>query len=183
MLVERRYNRRNALEYARRWAFDRNPLYRNYTGIGGDCTNFVSQCVLAGSCQMNFTPVFGWFYLDSDTRTASWTGVEFFYNFMVGNTGVGPYASEVREDNVNLGDVVQLQNADGDWYHTLFISGFTAQNGLLVAAHSDDALNRPLASYNYANARFLHIGGVRFEIEFSSDACFTDLLSGIAIRT
>ena len=183
MLVERRYNRQNAVQYARRWAFDRNPLYTNYTGFGGDCTNFVSQCVLAGSCQMNFTPVFGWFYLDGDTRTASWSGVEFFYDFMVGNSGIGPYASEVDAENVEVGDVVQLQNADGDWYHTLFVSGVTAGNGILVAAHSDDALDRPLSSYTYAAARFLHIEGVRFEIEFTSNACFTDLYEGRAIRT
>ena len=182
MLVERRYNRQNALTYARRWAFDRNPLYLNYTGIGGDCTNFVSQCVLAGSCQMNFTPVFGWFYLDGDTRTASWTGVEFFYNFMVDNAGVGPYAVEVGEGGVEIGDVVQLANANGDFYHTLFISDISPEEGILVAAHSDDALDRPLSSYNYATARFLHIVGVRFEIEFTSGACFEDLISGTAIR-
>ena len=132
---------------------------------------------------MNFTPVFGWYYMGSANRTASWTGVEFFYNFMTGNTGVGPYATEVEEARVTVGDVVQLQNAGGDWYHTLFVSGFGDDGGILVAAHSDDALDRPLSSYNYANARFLHIEGVRFEIEFTSNACFEDLISGRAIRT
>ena len=184
MLVERRYNRQNAVEYARAWAFSRNPLYTNYTGFGGDCTNFVSQSILAGSCQMNFTPVFGWFYLDADTRTASWTGVEFFYNFMVGNTGVGPYAEEVDAGGVEIGDVVQLSNAEGNYYHTLLVSGFSEDGGILVAAHSDDALDRPLSSYtNAAGARFLHVLGVRFEIEFTSAACFDDLISGRAIRT
>ena len=102
MLVERRYNRQNALEYARRWALSRNPLFVNYTGFGGDCTNFVSQCVFAGSCEMNFTPVFGWYYLNGDTRTASWTGVEYFYNFIVDNAGVGPFAIEVRQASVEM---------------------------------------------------------------------------------
>ena len=183
MLVERRYSRANALEYARRWAFERNPLFYNYTGQGGDCTNFVSQCLLAGSCRMNFTPVFGWFYLDSETRTASWTGVEFFYNFIVGNEGVGPFGVEVFEGGLEIGDVVQLANAEGDYYHTLFISGISAEEGILVAAHSDDAFDRPLSSYNYAFARFIHIIGVRFEIEFRSDACFDALINGEAIIT
>lgn len=183
MLVERRYNRDNALAYARRWAFERNPLFYNYTGQGGDCTNFVSQCLLAGSCQMNFTPIFGWFYLDSETRTASWTGVEFFYNFIVGNAGVGPYGAEVGADSVNIGDIVQLANESGDYYHTLFISGVSPSEGILVAAHSDDALDRPLSSYNYAAARFIHIIGVRFEIEFRSDTCFDALINGEAIVT
>ncbi len=183
MLVERRYNRENALEYARRWAFERNPLFYNYTGQGGDCTNFVSQCLLAGSCQMNFTPVFGWFYLDSETRTASWTGVEFFYNFITGNSGVGPYGEEVTDREIEVGDVVQLANESGDYYHTLFVSGFGEDGGILVAAHSDDALDRPLSSYNYATARFIHIVGVRFEIEFTSNACFEALISGERIVT
>ena len=110
MLVERQYNRQNALEYARTWAFSRNPLYVNYTGFGGDCTSFVSQSILAGSCQMNFTPVFGWFYLDGDTRTASWTGVEFFYNFMTSNTTAGPFGEEAPLDRLLPGDIIQLSN-------------------------------------------------------------------------
>ncbi|MBQ8836310.1 MAG: amidase domain-containing protein [Clostridia bacterium] len=177
MLVQRRYNRENAVKYAETWAFARNPLFYNYTGQGGDCTNFVSQAVLAGSCQMNFTPTFGWYYIDSETRTASWTGVEYFYNFITGNRGVGPFGEEVSESEVEVGDVVQLER-DGDFYHTLFVSGFGDDGGILVAAHSDDAFDRPLSSYNYGSARFIHILGVRFEIEFNSSFCFERLLSG-----
>ena len=36
------------IEYARRWAFSTNPAYYNFENIGGDCTNFVSQCLYAG---------------------------------------------------------------------------------------------------------------------------------------
>ncbi len=180
MLVQRRYNRENAAQYARTWAFSRNPLFYNYTGQGGDCTNFVSQAVLAGSCQMNYTPTFGWYYIDAEARTASWTGVEFFYNFITGNLGVGPYGAEVSEDEVEIGDVIQLAR-EGDFYHTLFVSGFDTDGGILVAAHSDDALDRPLSSYTYDSARFIHIIGVRFEIEFTSSACFEALLSGESI--
>lgn len=32
---------------------------------------------------------------------------------------------------------------------------------ILVAAHTDDALDRPLSTYQYDVARFLHIDGVR----------------------
>lgn len=181
MLVERRYNRPNALRYARRWALDRNPLFMNYTGIGGDCTNFISQCILAGSCRMNYTPIFGWFYIDGDNRTASWTGVEFLYNFLVGNEGTGPYATEVSEERVQIGDIVQLQNDSGDFYHTLFICGFEPNGEILVAAHSDDSLDRPLSTYNYANARFLHIEGVRFEAPINESYCFENLIDGVSL--
>ena len=43
------YNRRAAVAYARRWAFARNPKYYNFDKLGGDCTNFASQCIYGGN--------------------------------------------------------------------------------------------------------------------------------------
>ena len=182
MLVERRYDRDRAVAYAREWAMARNPLFIDYTGFGGDCTNFVSQCLFAGSCRMNFTPVFGWYYLDADSRTASWTGVQYFCDFLTSNRGEGPYGAETDETNLRVGDVVQLQNADGTYYHTLLVSGFDAAGGILVAAHSNDAYDSPLSTYTYAAARFLQVSGVRVELDVSTGSCFYDLIGGIAIR-
>ena len=182
MLVERRYDRDRAVAYAREWAMARNPLFIDYTGFGGDCTNFVSQCLFAGSCRMNFTPVFGWYYLDADSRTASWTGVQYVCDFLTRNRGEGPYGAETDETNLRVGDVVQLQNADGTYYHTLLVSGFDAAGGILVAAHSNDAYDRPLSTYTYAAARFLQVSGVRVELDVSTGSCFYDLIGGIAIR-
>ena len=34
MLITTTYNRKFALEYARRWAFERNPLFYDFAGIG-----------------------------------------------------------------------------------------------------------------------------------------------------
>ncbi len=45
------YNGSSAANYAQEWAYSRNPYYLNCdieAGGGGDCTNFVSQCVRAG---------------------------------------------------------------------------------------------------------------------------------------
>ena len=179
MIINKPYDRIAATEYARRWAEGRNPLFFDYTGLGGNCTNCVSQCVFAGSCQMNFTPVFGWYYLNESARTASWTGVEFFYNFITQNQGVGPYGREVMPYEAMLGDVIQLgRNKDG-YYHTLIIVGFD-EDSYLVAAQSDDAYGRSLDSYNYDFVRFIHIEGVRFEAVEGSD-CFLPLLNGEAI--
>ena len=179
MLVTKEFNRDRALEYARRWALSRNPLYYDYTGIGGNCTNFVSQCVYAGSCTMNYTPVYGWYYLSAGERTASWTGVEYFYNFMKGNTGVGPFAREITQEEVAPADVIQLGRVEGGYYHTLLVTA-VAEGDILVAAQSNDALDRPLSSYDYDYARFLRIEGVRLNIPDTGD-CFEALLSGTAI--
>ena len=179
MLVSKEYNRNRAYAYAEAWAFGRNPLFSNFSGIGGNCTNFVSQCVYAGSCQMNYTPVFGWYYISASERTASWTGVEYFYNYMVTNQGVGPYATEVNAGELAIGDVIQFGRSDGTFYHTVLVTGF--ENGqYLVAAHSEDSFNRRLDTYRYARARFLHIEGVRIEVP-EGDDCFYDLIDGVRI--
>ena len=36
------YDRKAAVEYARKWAYGRNPQYYNFDRLGGDCTNYVS---------------------------------------------------------------------------------------------------------------------------------------------
>lgn len=153
------YDRNAAVAYARRWALDRNPAYYNFEKIGGDCTNFTSQCIFAGARTMNYTPVMGWFYRSSYDRTASWSGVEYLYNFLVNNKSVGPYAHAVSQSEVLPGDIVQLGTWTGDFYHSPVITAVTPI--ILVTAHTEDALDRPLSSYSYNMARFLHIDGVR----------------------
>lgn len=154
------YDRNAAYGYAKKWAFGRNPNFYNFNAIGGDCTNFASQCIYAGAGIMNFTPVYGWFYKSVNDRTASWTGVEYLYNFLVGNEGLGPFAEEVPLDKLEVGDIVQLGRATGDFYHSPVVAGF-ARGQILVAAHTYDAFNKPLNSYSFAKARGIHIVGVR----------------------
>lgn len=158
------YDREKAVAYAHRWAFARNPAYLDFENLGGDCTNFASQVLFAGSGQMNYRPVYGWFYLDSRRRTASWTGVEFLYNFLTGNTGEGPFAVETDVSQMQPGDIVQL-SFDGMIYrHSPVVvqTGATPETGnILIAAHTFDADNRPLDTYVYQKIRFLHIQGVR----------------------
>ena len=179
MLVTKPYLRERAVTYARKYAFGQNPIFGNFRGIGGNCTNFVSQCIYAGSCVMNYTPTFGWYYISLDDRSPSWTGVQFFYNFMIDNKGVGPFGKEAGLDEMEIGDVIQLGNNQDGFYHTLLIVGFESEDPL-VAAQTDDAFARPLSTYSYDFSRFIKILGVRFETEIRDD-CFESVLDGIAI--
>ena len=154
------YQREAAVAYAKKWAFGRNPAFYDFSKIGGDCTNFASQCIYAGAQVMNFTPTFGWYYKSVNDRTPSWTGVEYLYNFLTTNEGAGPFAKEVPLDELEIGDIVQLGRETGDFYHTPVVVGFRREE-ILVAAHSYDAFNRPLSSYSFARVRGLHILGVR----------------------
>lgn len=179
MLVNAEYNRARALEYAREWALSRNPLFIDYEGIGGDCTSFASQVLYAGSCRMNFTPITGWYYITDAQRSAAWTGVEFFYRFITTNVGIGPYGREVFPDEAIEGDIIQLSNDTGDYYHTLVITG-VENNEFLVSAHSIDTLDRTLSSYEYSGLRYIHIDGVRYDMELPTK-CFDDLIAGISL--
>lgn len=170
MLVVKPYLRENAVKYARKFAFAQNPYFASFAGIGGNCTNFVSQAIFAGSCQMNYTPTFGWYYISLDQRSPSWTGVEFFYNFMTRNGGIGPFGRDATLDELEIGDVIQLGRTNEGYYHTLLVVGFDGAD-TLVAAQTDDALDRPLASYNNDYARYIKILGVRFEMQ-DDYSCF-----------
>ena len=175
MILEKEYLRENAVLYARKYAFARNPLFTTFEGLGGNCTNFASQCILAGSCVMNFTPVYGWYYLSLNRRSPSWSGVEFFYNFMTSNRDVGPFGREVERNLAEVGDVVQLADETGDFYHTLIISKIE-DGEIFVTANTNDALDKPLSQYVYATDRFIHIDGVRYDTRFVID-CFDSLYS------
>ena len=154
------YNREAAAAYAREWAFKRNPRFYDFSSLGGDCTNFASQCIYAGAKIMNYTPVYGWFYKNLNDRTASWTGVEYLYNFLVNNDGAEPFAEETELENLQIGDIVQLGRANGDFYHSPVVVR-VSRGQIYVAAHTYDAYNKPLNSYNFAVARGIHIIGVR----------------------
>ena len=159
------YDRNAAVDYARRWAFARNPNYFNFDMLGGDCTNFASQCLFAGVGVMNYTPDIGWFYRSINDRAAAWTGVEYFYNFLIRNregvgNGVGPFAEEVELDGLEIGDFVQFGRATGDFYHTPIVVGFSG-NTPLLAAHTNDAFGRSIRTYSFEKMRGIHILGAR----------------------
>ncbi len=152
------YNRRRAAEYAKKWAYERNPAYFDFTDIGGDCTNFISQCLYAGSGVMNYTPEVGWYYRNINDRSPSWTGVEFLYDFLVTNTERAPFARESVPEEMEIGDVIQLGNGE-KFYHSLLVTGIRGGE-IYVAAHSFNAYMRALSSYTFSEVRFLHIEGV-----------------------
>ena len=153
------YDRSAAIAYAKKWALSRNKTYYDFEKIGGDCTNFASQCIFAGARVMNYTPVLGWYYRSATDRTPSWSGVEYLYNFLINNKSVGPYGHTVSQNEAKPGDIVQFGNIGGGFYHSPVITNISPI--ILVAAHTYDALDRPLSSYIYDTVRFIHIDGVR----------------------
>lgn len=178
MLVTLGYDRLRAVEYAKTWALSRNPLFMSFSGIGGDCTNFVSQCLYAGSCVMNYTETFGWYYVSASDRAPSWTGVEFFNDFITNNRGLGPYGMEIDADMLSLGDVIQLGMYSKNYYHAMVVTGFE-DSVPLICAHSNDALDRRLDSYVYEKIRYIRIRGVRTDLyEMANKNCYDKFIAG-----
>ena len=119
------------------------------------------RCPVSGV--MNFTPTFGWYYIDSNQKAPAWTGVPYFYNFLTRQgRSVGPMGRDSTMEEIRPGDIIQLSFSGEAFQHSPVVVSvgdpITPEN-ILVAAHSYDADNRPLATYEYRDIRFIHIEG------------------------
>jgi hypothetical protein len=157
------YNREAAVSYARKWAMARNPNYYNYHNLGGDCTNFVSQCLLAGGGVMNHERDNGWYYYGPNAHSPSWTGVTFLHRFLTRKGGAGPIGHEVPMSEAEIGDLTQFAEDEGRFSHTQIIvsAGYPRSlEKILIAAHTVDSLDRPLSTYKFKKIRFIRIDGI-----------------------
>ena len=155
------YNRQKAVEYAFEWWNKRNPNFYDFDDLGGDCTNFVSQCLYFGGIEMNYSQQ-GWFYINLNNRAPSWTGVEdFFYFATTNNMLTGVKAKLCDIENMQIGDIVQLKlNGEDRFHHSLIVTKIdfpiTPAN-LYLTSHTYDAINRPLENYFVENVRYLKV--------------------------
>ena len=158
------YDRRAAVLYAHQWAYGRNPRFYDYEYLGGDCTNFASQCIYAGSGIMNFTPTYGWYYIDADRKAPAWTGVPYLYNLLTrAERSVGPLGEPCQLEDLLPGDLIQLSFKGEEFQHSPIVVSVgdpAAPENVLIAAHSYDADYRPLSTYEYRKIRMVHIIGV-----------------------
>ncbi len=158
------YDRDKAISYAHKWAFDRNPIYYDFSNLGGDCTNFVSQVIFAGSRIMNYKPDLGWYYVNSNQRAPAWTDVDFLYNFLIQNKSKGPFGEEVDAKDVQPGDIVQLAfNSKDSYDHAPIIveTGIVPNiDNIKIASHTIDRDEYLLTNFHWEHIRFIRIGGV-----------------------
>jgi hypothetical protein len=158
------FNRQRAVEYALRWALARNREFPDYSGHGegGDCTNFVSQVMLAGG----WTEVRGlkidrtaWWYL-KERSSFTWAGADPFALFL----RFSGRATVCGRDELALADIVQIRNPDGRLHHTMVVTGITPRRGehreaideVYVSYHSTDRKNNLLNMIEMAPAYEKH---------------------------
>lgn len=105
-----------------------NSAYYNFTGRGGDCTNYASQILRAGgapfksSSSSSITGSNYWYYRSINERSSSWAGVNELRTFLVNNSSQGPvgYFSSTF-GALDTGSIIQLKNDRGRYYHSVVV--------------------------------------------------------------
>ena len=154
------YNREKAVEYARKYALLPNTKdWKNYEAYGGDCTNFVSQCLFAGGIPFDHQGKYvtqKWYWYSDQYRTPSFTSADALKTYMLSNDGFGLVAQVGDMQSMKIGDIVQLGDLEKTT-HSMLVVGLVKEDGdlsltkdLLIAQHSGvdgiRGFNIPLAT-------------------------------------
>ena len=146
------YSPQMAVQYADTYWSNYNDLYPNYSIIGGDCADFVSQCLYAGGLPMNAS----WYHaVTGSDRNVNWTYAQYLYTYLATYCGsaVEIFASNSsttgykdKKGNVidpsrtiRVGDPVFYYNdSKGRYGHVAICVGFDSKGNPLVSAHNTD---------------------------------------------
>lgn len=172
------YTRSAAVDYAMEYYDGTNPDYPNLRGLGGDCANFVSQCLLAGGKSMtgdwyiyrknsvNPAPTtvdqlnYSWRLADP----SPWISAKEFNNFWSDHAttytyDVTEYETDHRtiySESIYTGDAVQILKPFLWWYegaHTMIIVGYdVSERDFVYAAHSGNTNDSTILD-NICNAQ------------------------------
>lgn len=166
------YDRQAALDYARRHVAARNPDWDDYGGMGGNCQNYVSQCLYAGGIPMDTAgdAVWKWYggtVANDNTaggRSSSWSGVDEFLHYAGSNSGRGlaalpgaPYLTGQPGDLIQMGE-------NGSWRHVVIISQTVADDAgrtidYLVCSNTSNLENWPASLYGYPEQMLTRVAG------------------------
>lgn len=138
MFRQNSYKGLNAVNYALNYAITPNPLYRYFPEIGdggGDCSNFISQCLHAGSAPFDYGTSAPWWYnnkgtlnVNDDAWSISWAVAHSLYwTLKIRGAKKLKGIKGIEVDNISmleLGDIIQYENYRGIIYHSAIITSF-----------------------------------------------------------
>ena len=155
------YDREAAAAYAREWAGDRNPRWHAYDGAGGNCMNYVSQCLYAAGIPMD--PSGGWYWYSDADRAPAWTGVSAFRRYALENSGYGLCAAEASYDSGETGDVI-LMYSDERYNHAVIITEpvYDSEGEIidyLICSNTGNYRDFPAAAYTCQKQELVKILG------------------------
>lgn len=161
------YSRPDAVEYAKKYALSPNPKYKYFPLIddnGGDCANFLSQCLKAGGAPMTYQGEHQWWY-NAKPNDATWSipwavAHSLYWTLKINEESnfTGPKGKEVFDiGEMELGDLLFFSNNENKIFHSAIITGFFG-NEPLISQHSFEALNIPyFKSWNAFRIHLLKI--------------------------
>lgn len=171
---DNKYDRKEALSYAKKYVINKNSRWANYSADGGNCQNYASQVIYAGGIPMdlNGDSILQWKHygtqLDTSNqergRSSSWTGVSNFYEYANNNEGFGLCSIvDINPFYAEAGDIGQV-GYDGNYRHSVVVIGnIKNEDGnvvdLLINSNSIDLVNYPLSGYIYPYKRIIKIVG------------------------
>ena len=107
---------------------------------------------------MNYDRNNGWYYINGNNKSPSWTGVEFLYNFLTTNNYQGPKGEKTTIDKLEIGDVIQLSFNGQIFSHSLIVvKNGTNTTNTLIAAHTYDIFGKSVSEYGFEKYRCIHI--------------------------
>ena len=171
------YDRDSAVAYAMKWvgkteAVRNSDEWTTYDYYGGNCNNFVSQCIYTGGIPMDTSGDYIWkWYGDTpdstsakEGRSPSWTGVGRFYDYCQNNEGYG-MSADIGKNlySGNKGDVI-IMGSDEDWSHVVLITNVIKDESgnivdYLINSNTSDRINYPLSAYGHIKLELIRIHG------------------------
>lgn len=165
------YSRANAVNYAITYALTPNAAYKYFPLIGdngGDCSNFISQCLRAGGANMVYNTSHPWWYKHNnnlntkdDTWSVSWAVAHSLYWTLKVNEEKnlsGPKGLEINNINkLQIGDLIFYEDAAGKIFHSAIITSML-NSYPLISQHTFEALNIPYEkTWEHSKVHFLKI--------------------------
>lgn len=140
------YKREKAVAYAKKYALIPNTKeWKNYESMGGDCTNFTSQCLFEGEIPFDHQGKYvidKWYWYSDHYRTPSFTSADAFKDYAIRNEGFGLVAKLGDMQTMEIGDIVQLGDLSQTTHSMLVVDIIRDEEDpritkdLLVAQHS-----------------------------------------------
>lgn|GEM_PF-812848 len=183
------YNRNGAVNWAKKYWQNYSDEFVNLGDQeweGGDCTNFVSQCLRAGGADNDTVGSFKWYYFKKDSSgkknadySWTWSTAKGLNTILLGNfknrefgpkgiektiIGDSNYTEELGEF-INDGDIIQYEfSPNAGIKHSAIIVGMVYNTAAkryepLIATHSFDSWNLPWTKDAY-KTHFVQITGV-----------------------
>ena len=143
------YDRTKVLSYIKKWYNSHNPNFPNFDGKGGDCANFVSQCLYAGGFKMTYGYI-GWYCkknrLGIWTYSRYWIQARSLYTYVRAFYKKNEYIIKKYSDvpnytsKVKIGDLVFFDwESDGKINHAGIISMIN-KTDIFYAGHTSSRL-------------------------------------------